>query len=199
MHEQLVGCFRNMDAARHTGALHPAGCVHRVPKDGELGQLGADESADHVSRVQPHSNTHRLLCVWHLDLLCHFQQRLGKLHHPLCRLSRVDLLLLHHQSPATGSMLGRHYATRNDVAISCCLHLVDAVNVCQLVKEREELVQKYHDFHWFYFFTHRCETTDVHEHQSDAFVGACQAAYMLRHCCSALQGQELDSMLWHDA
>ena len=50
-------------------ALHPRRRVHRVPEDGELGQLGADQSAHYWSRVHAHTDHSRLTVVRHDDRL----------------------------------------------------------------------------------------------------------------------------------
>ena len=42
------------------GALHPRGGVHRVTKDGELGQLGAYKPRNHRPSMHPDTDARRL-------------------------------------------------------------------------------------------------------------------------------------------
>ena len=48
-------------------ALHPRGGVHRVPKDGELGQLCPNEPRNHRPGVHPDTDTSGLAIMRHHD------------------------------------------------------------------------------------------------------------------------------------
>ena len=59
-------------------ALHPRRRVHRVPEDGELGQLGADQAAHHRPCMHAHTDHGRRVVMRHDHGLGTAQQGLSQ-------------------------------------------------------------------------------------------------------------------------
>lgn len=58
----------HLNMAWDAGALHPRRRVHGVPKEGELGQLGADKSRHAWPGVHPDTDLDCAAIVGHEDL-----------------------------------------------------------------------------------------------------------------------------------